>query len=182
MKVPFQIPLPIAVHTLVRDLPSSLLWMMLAALDQRLHSFHAPTPPVTTVHMLKMLVFNVYLVSVFLFFFGTVKFGVLILLITFVGCTHGTVRLVGGTSSLEGRIEVCVNGLWGTVCSDGWTAVDANVACRQLGYSGSGKSNLHNIVYCSNDVLFHFPSHLVYRRCYSIFQCKLWSGNCSHTS
>ena len=97
----------------------------------------------------------------FLFFFGTVKFDILILLITFAGCTHGTVRLVGGTSSLEGRVEVCVNGLWGTVCSDGWTAVDANVACRQLGYSGSGKSNLHNIVYFSNDVLFHFLSHLV---------------------
>ena len=60
--------------------------------------------------------------------------------ITFAGCTHGTIRLIGGTSSLEGRVEVCVNGVWGTVCSDGWTAVDANVACRQLGHSGSGMS------------------------------------------
>ena len=62
------------------------------------------------------------------------------LISTFSGCAHGTIRLVGGTSSLEGRVELCVNGLWGTVCSDGWTAVDANVACRQLGYSGSGKN------------------------------------------
>ena len=59
----------------------------------------------------------------------------------YAGCTHGTVRLIGGTSSLEGRVEACVNGLWGTVCSHSWTAMDANVACRQLGYSGSGKSN-----------------------------------------
>ena len=58
--------------------------------------------------------------------------------LTIVGCTHGTTRLIGGTSSLEGRVEVCVNGLWGTVCSHGWTARDANVACRQLSYSGSG--------------------------------------------
>ena len=43
-----------------------------------------------------------------------------------------------GYSNMEGRVEVCLSGVWGTVCSNGWTAVDANVACRQLGYSGSG--------------------------------------------
>ena len=56
-----------------------------------------------------------------------------------VTCVHGDIRLMDGSSNMEGRVEVCLSGVWGTVCSNGWTAVDANVACRQLGYSGSGK-------------------------------------------
>ena len=55
----------------------------------------------------------------------------------FLGCKHSSVRLVG-PSPLEGRLEVCIHGVWGTVCDRGFDVFDANVVCRQLAYSPLG--------------------------------------------
>ena len=54
-------------------------------------------------------------------------------------CSNGEIRLVGGSVPNEGRVEVCQNQAWGTVCDDHWGNVDASVTCRQLGYSGQSE-------------------------------------------
>lgn len=48
--------------------------------------------------------------------------------------THDTVvRLVGGASNEEGRLQVKIGDRWGSVCSEGWTIQSAAVACHQMG-------------------------------------------------
>ena len=54
-------------------------------------------------------------------------------------CSGNGIRLSGGKNHSEGRVEICSNGLWGTVYDGGyWGYPEAAVVCRQL-YGSSGQ-------------------------------------------
>ena len=59
-------------------------------------------------------------------------------LFIFVACATGAIRVQGGANNMTGRVEICNNATWGTVCDDAWGTADAMVACRQLGFSPAG--------------------------------------------
>ena len=58
-------------------------------------------------------------------------------------CADGNVRLMNGTSSTEGRVEVCYNGTYETVCDDFWDELEARVVCNQLNFTSPGTSEKH---------------------------------------
>ena len=98
---------------------------------------------------------------------------------------EGTVRLVGGATPLEGRVEIFLLGYWGTVCDYNWDLADATVVCHHLGYLravgaprsatfGAGKGSFWystvncagtemNLTECSNNGLLGTCSYYQYR-------------------
>lgn len=75
-------------------------------------------------------------------------------------CQERSVRLVGGTLAAEGRVELCINETWGTICDNSWSTNDANVICGQLGYLTRGKDMIRGVTSCY--VHHAFPGAVAY--------------------
>ena len=67
--------------------------------------------------------------------------------VLFSGCVTNSLRIVGGTNALTGRVEICSANSWGTVCDDSFNNNAARVVCRQLGYSnGTARKHMITII------------------------------------
>ena len=91
-------------------------------------------------------------------------------------CETGDIRLRGGMTRYEGRVEICIDRVWGTVCDDFWGTVDAAVACRQLGYSEHSKIFHHVHNQRCECTMFHFY------RCFCSAVCCLWPRHWTYPS
>ena len=69
-------------------------------------------------------------------------------------CNEGDVRLVNGTVEMEGRLEVCTGGVWGTVCGYSFTRTAAYVACKQLGHDDVNGMSLYVVANSRVSLLF----------------------------
>ena len=64
-------------------------------------------------------------------------------------CTQGAIRLIDGTNQYEGRVEICHQNVWGTVCDDSFDRRESAVICRQLGFAVAGIcTHTYSYMYC----------------------------------
>ena len=75
-------------------------------------------------------------------------------------CREYDIRLVGGQNMFQGKVEICSNGTWGTICASAkgsWSRTHAIIACRQLGLPTDCEwaSILHTLKY--HDVPYIYP-------------------------
>ncbi|OWF45722.1 low-density lipoprotein receptor-related protein 4-like [Mizuhopecten yessoensis] len=100
--------------------------------------------------------------------------------------THMFVRLLGSGNHNEGLVEVYANGVWGTICDDGWTNADASVICDMMGFGKANAVAVNESRYGSDgNVLIFLDSVNCTGQESHIAQCTLPSDwgvhDCSHS-
>ena len=92
-------------------------------------------------------------------------------------CTHGDLRLVGGSGTYEGNVQICFEGVWGWVCHNSWSTYDAQVVCRQLGFSTTSLSIHRNYT-----ELTHSPEETLLLCCRHILLYQQRVSSASHAA
>ncbi|XP_033110296.1 neurotrypsin-like [Anneissia japonica] len=105
----------------------------------------------------------------------------LVFVFCFVQVYSQSVRLVDGENEYEGRVEVFRNGIWGTVCDDGWDFTAATVVCNEVGY-GQASFNLLNTYAgkASQPILLHNVRCTGQETRLSDCPAEVGSGDCNH--
>ncbi|XP_046542990.1 deleted in malignant brain tumors 1 protein-like isoform X1 [Haliotis rubra] len=100
------------------------------------------------------------------------------------GLLNVSVRLVGGSDSHTGRVEILNLGTWGTVCDDGWGIPEANVICKQLGFWNTLSIPVPNAYYGrgNGDILVDDMNCIGNESNIGYCRHPLWgSNNCDHS-
>lgn len=89
-------------------------------------------------------------------------------------------RLIGDDSTLSGRVEVCVDDSWNTVCDMSWSNADTTVFCRQLGHSANGEEHRNSICIQRPAVLNLVANHLQDQTsCMAACNRETWCPDCT---
>ena len=68
-------------------------------------------------------------------------------------CSDGDLRLLDGmtdvvTGMMEGRLEICINQAWGSVCVDHFGSAETTVVCNFFNLTGRGVCHNHKCAVC----------------------------------
>ena len=86
-------------------------------------------------------------------------------------------RLADGVLKQEGRVEVCVNGVWGSICGSGWDTIDGYVLCKQAGFDDEGFHICYMHFILSTNACSHInPVHMEIQQLVSSYNqlCSDW--------